>query len=245
MRYLLFIIAFVHFSISSAQKSSDLEITINLHEKEVLNEYGTMNIIIKYLDGSNRIDTLDTTKEFKRDNVIEYKSAKIFLNVKYRDRKAGFYKYINQKGKLSYEVLVLKNKLEVRLGFLKNQFTYQELLNLTLTDHKNYQQGIYLNDYLSYWTFSSAELFQLSNIFSNDSESKDREISFKIESNKITAFAWVKNDDDKSIKKAKQKAEQLFEISQNTLHLNFKNLKFYFQNNSTFKYEYSIEIKEK
>ena len=172
MKYLLIIFLCFHCSLCFAKKTSDIEVIINLEEKAIENNYGKISILIKYLDATNRIDTLNTVEDFSEKEILKFRTAKISLNVNYSDRSSGFQKFINRRGKLRFRVWNLEKKREIGLRFLKDKFASEDWLNITLSDSKQFQPGIYMNDYKDNWTFSSSELFEIANIWNNDPNKK-------------------------------------------------------------------------
>ena len=244
MKYLLIIFLCFHCSLCFAKKTSDIEVIINLEEKAIENNYGKISILIKYLDATNRIDTLNTVEDFSEKEILKFRTAKISLNVNYSDRSSGFQKFINRRGKLRFRVWNLEKKREIGLRFLKDKFASEDWLNITLSDSKQFQPGIYMNDYKDNWTFSSSELFEIANIWNNDPNKKNQ-VSLHIESNTVKAVCWINKYNQAKIEKVKREAESLFHSNDDALFLKFKNLKFYLKNSPNYKHRYTIEANEK
>ncbi len=239
MNYLLTIILCFQISFATSQKVGDIEVIIDLAKKENITEYGKILIQIKHLNGSKQIDTLNTIDGQSKIEILEFKSAKILLNVNYKNRKSGFSKLINKRGKLKYRLWNLEKKREVGLSFIKRKKAPEDWVNLTLSDYKGLQQSIYMNDYKDNWTFSSSNLFELANIHYKDPD-KENVVSFAIDSNIIKATCWPKNNKVRTIERVREKAKNISELDNNTLYLNFKNLRFYFQNDINFRHKYVI-----
>lgn len=230
-----------------SRKLVPVNIYIDLEKKDDKTEYGNLNIVLKNSKNNKIISGLNTSKDFKKAEIIKFKKAKIYLNINYGNRNCGFEKTINQKGKLKYELYDNGKKKFIDLYFLKNKFKYKVLVHLHLNDQINFQQGIHLKDWITNKNtnviFSSGELFDLSNINQNSKESTFRDFSIAIDKDELRTLWFIDKKESGFLEKRKQYAKTLINEKNGTTNINFENLRFYIENSENFKLRKLFQIR--
>ncbi|RAJ11206.1 hypothetical protein [Olleya aquimaris] len=230
-----------------SSKLVPVEIHIDLEKKKDETKYGNLSIVVKHLGENKTIDRLNTIGDFKKAEILKFKTAKIVLNIDYGDRNCGFEKTIDQKGKLKYQLYDNGKKKFIDLFFVKDRFKYEELVHLHLNDKINFQQGIHLKDWIADKNtniiFSSVELFDLSTINQNSKELTYRDLTINIKDDELETLWYINKKENEFLKKRKQYAKTLVNEQNGTTSIDFKNLRFYIENSKNFKLQKVFQIR--
>jgi hypothetical protein len=238
---------------SYAERLTPVDIYIDINKKVDTTNFGQIRIIIKYPGSLITPDTLDTNKRFRSFNILRFKSAVLHLNVNYGDRKSGFTRTLDKKGKIHYEIGYNGDSTKKHLLFvmIKDKFKYQDYFRLDISDcvgseiyihHRDWDTGKHLAVVLS-----SSKLLDKFTIFQHSISNTYKDFWFKCNNDTLIGIWHVNENEENLIGKRETYIQTIVneEISNNKkiTRLDFRDLVFYFEDSEEFILKKKYEIR--